>query len=316
MRNSALDIARYLAAAAVVWLHACQSESLAFTAQFTRFAVPFFAVAAGFGLSSSLQRADGSFLAYLKKRFLRLYVPFVAWSLIYVSFKLVKQRLVPEQESLLPGWEILWHGGAYHLWFLSFLLLASLAAFPLLKSIDPSITTLVAVVVFLASLMAVEVLPVDDGSGSYAALAGQAFPAFLMGICLELLWRSRRSSEASRLLTASSVLFFGLATAPLIIYGRNPYFEDVAGIALFAATLSCPRFCNLDADRWKILGQLAFGVYLSHLLWIKIGESLARKLDLPSTSLVDIGLFASALLLATATAYGLAKYRMTRWLVA
>ena len=55
---------------------------------------------------------------------------------MYLAFKLVKKTLAPEQPNDFGGWEMLIWGGAYHLWFLPFMLLVSLAVFPAVRLVS------------------------------------------------------------------------------------------------------------------------------------------------------------------------------------
>src|SRR5688572_165502 len=84
-RIPALDFVRFLAAVAIVWLHAPELPVLERTGDpFTRWAVPFFTAVATFLLIRALLRDPRrSFPAYITSRALRLYVPFLAWSVVY-----------------------------------------------------------------------------------------------------------------------------------------------------------------------------------------------------------------------------------------
>ena len=62
-------------------------------------------------------------------RLLRIYVPFLAWSGVYLAFKAVKVRLLPRPAERFPGIEVLWLGSFFHLWFMPFILATTLAVF-------------------------------------------------------------------------------------------------------------------------------------------------------------------------------------------
>jgi len=85
------------------------------------------------GISGVWRKPERTFAAYGRSRFLRIYVPFLVWSALYLGFKVVKSRFLPDQPNDYPGIEILWTGSFYHLWFMPFILMVSLAAFVVAK---------------------------------------------------------------------------------------------------------------------------------------------------------------------------------------
>src|SRR5687768_10986841 len=83
-RNPALDAARVIAALGLVWVHTTQSSLVRFHV-LGRFGTSFFIAAAIFFLFHKLGSSERpSYGAYALKRFRRLYIPFAAWSLIYL----------------------------------------------------------------------------------------------------------------------------------------------------------------------------------------------------------------------------------------
>ena len=103
----------------------------------TRFAVPFFVAACVFLVFQGVRRKpQRAFLEYARSRFVRIYLPFLAWSAVYLAFKAIKSVSLPEQPNQYPsGLHVLWAGGFYHLWFMPFILVVSLAAFALAKAV-------------------------------------------------------------------------------------------------------------------------------------------------------------------------------------
>src|ERR1043165_5782748 len=123
-RLASFDAARLVAAYCIVWLHSLRSAELAPWNILGRFAVPFFAAAAVFFVIESVRHQPGrTFAEYARNRFRRIYVPFLAWSGIYLVFKLIKSLLVPDQPNDFPGIEALWTGTFFHLWFMPFVLI-------------------------------------------------------------------------------------------------------------------------------------------------------------------------------------------------
>jgi peptidoglycan/LPS O-acetylase OafA/YrhL len=88
--------------------------------------------------------------------------------------------------------------------------------------------------------------------------------------------------------------------------------------ALNSPRLSLPQLGHPVSNPVVLLSRLAplaYGVYLAHLLFIKVGESLADRLQLPICPVADITLFLVAAIGSTCLAWGFARCRSTRWLL-
>src|SRR5262245_42133733 len=93
-----LDFSRLFAAYSIVWLHALRSPQLGSWTILGRFAVPFFTASAVFFVIDGLRRhPDRTLREYTVNRFLRIYFPFLAWSLIYLVFKATKKIVLPDE---------------------------------------------------------------------------------------------------------------------------------------------------------------------------------------------------------------------------
>src|SRR3954454_20749864 len=128
-RNEVLDAVRFFAAAAVVYVHSVESPGLVSWVNLFRFAVPFYLFASMYyqGLSFR-RRPDRPLGAYCVSRFRRLYGPFVAWSVIYFVARDIKRVTMIGYPPLPLSVSLLWTGAEYHLWFLPFLVVASIAS--------------------------------------------------------------------------------------------------------------------------------------------------------------------------------------------
>src|SRR4051812_37082838 len=83
-RNEVIDVVRLVAAASVVFVHASKTAALVPLCHSLRFAVPFFLFASLYYQSLSLRRNPERPLGEsILRRVKRLYLPFLAWSLIY-----------------------------------------------------------------------------------------------------------------------------------------------------------------------------------------------------------------------------------------
>ncbi len=314
-RSTGLDIARFLGAAAIVWIHTPRSEMLLPTTVLGRFAVPLFTCAAMFFVFDKAASCGLNFWRdYSLSRARRIYLPFLAWSAVYLLFKGAKRFVAPEQDNDFAGIDILWKGGAFHLWFLPFILACSVIAYPLcaIGSKGPSRRNVLALASLALGFAIASVpwttLPTTDDALIFMWLA---LPAACWGVTLAAVLR--RDEKPSRdTFRAASLLFVGLM-AMLIGFGRDPLIENLAGVAGFVAAWNwspTPRW-----ERFASLGGVAMGMYCSHLLFIKIAESIMAKLQWPITPAADVTVMLFATLGCIFTAWWLSKRRATRWLV-
>ncbi|MEI8197057.1 MAG: acyltransferase [Phycisphaerae bacterium] len=136
MRWEEMDAARLIAAVGIIWLHTMPiNPKWGFLADFGRFAVPFFVLTAivltGEGLR---QKPNRSYTSYLHARFMRIYVPFLFATILYVILRDAKHFLRPASTELVAlGPWLLITGSAHHLWFLPFILVVSVLVFPVLR---------------------------------------------------------------------------------------------------------------------------------------------------------------------------------------
>ncbi len=319
-RRVAFDLGRLLAAYAIVWLHTPRSETLIETTSLVRFAVPFFVFAAVFFVFDSLRRhPERNFAQYFRSRLVRIYVPFLAWSGVYLLFKAAKSLLLPEQPNDFPGIELLWIGSFYHLWFMPFILAVSLAAFLVAKTVlarqRPG--SIVAILSFIAAgLLALLPLPMmpSEAARDYQFLVFNATPAVLMGIGLAILSGPAAKLFERRGATVLGLLLFLGTTAAIFCLGRARLLETLAGLGFMLVSLA--SFQAPWVERFAKLGRLAYGIFLSHLLFIKVAEAVASKLNIPSGCELDLGIFFFAAVGSTLLAWTLSQSSTTKWLVA
>ena len=321
-RRVAFDLARLFAAYAIIWIHTPRSEALAWTTFLSRFAVPFFVFATIFFVFESLRRnPDKNFGQYSVGRILRIYVPFMAWNVVYLLFKGAKSILLPDQPNEYPGIELLWTGSFYHLWFMPFILMVSLVAFlvakmtlPLKRAGGGVVTAL-----FLGMAIVLSLVPLSTGASEYAMLIFNATPAVLMGISLAIFYGLTASGKKDHLLehrvvTVLGLLLFVGATATLFYTGHNRLLETLAGLGFMLMALAPLQAAW--AARLAKLGGLAYGIYLSHLLLIKVVEAVASKAKIPICWELDLVTFIFAAVGSTLLAWLLSRWKVTKWLVA
>ena len=275
------DAARLLAAYSIVWLHTPRSEGLAHWSLLGRFAVPFFSAAAVFFVVDGLRRnPDRSLREYTANRLRRIYVPFLAWSAIYLVFKWIKEIAAPEQANVFPGIEALWTGTFFHLWFMPFVLVATLATFVVARRIigNRAREMKACVALGLAGLAIAVVQPpsIVAADTGFLLLAWQTLPAVCWGIAVAMVYGnglqrisssaivrasnkmisekgtvpfcsadSAKSGQSSIIMLDAvsrfSAAAFIIAMGLLCAVGRNTLLENVAGMLLLVAALARGR---------------------------------------------------------------------------
>ncbi len=329
-RNPYLDVAKLAGALAVIWIHTVRSPELAVTTNAARFAVPFFAAAAGYALLVSSRSLQLSWAQFGRSRLERLYLPFLVWSAVYMLFKVLKRVALPDQECDLPGWEFWIVGGAYHLWFIPFLLIASLILFPIARisrNWNIETQTHVAWLAFGIGVVIAAWGPQDDGEGRFVVLFLQTLPGMLWGCTLG--WLYRIDARLSFPLFPLMALFL-IALALQVGMGRSSLLESSLGLLLLlivrfqrndnsrtAVAVEPPK--NSEQRQWlqtaAECGQVAMGVYFVHLLILKIGEAVAAKARWSVSPATDFVIFLVVCALSLLLSSLLASWSVTRRLV-
>ena len=328
-RLPGLDPMRVVAAYAVIWIHTPQSEELRASVAFGRAAVPFFLGTSVLLLLRSLANqlstrspddvhSNVRFAPFVRGRCQRLLLPFAAWSAIYLALKVVKKWLAPHQPNDFPGSEALIVGTAYHLWFLPYLFAVSLLCFLAGRAaLHSGRTTLSATLAFGLGVACVATpCPYALYLPEAVTFMWLATPGVLWAYALAILYvqtpRTRFQAFEDWISVGAAILMI-VATALLWHVGRDATLEAIAGIAMVVIAVAT------KPSRWfqrlGVLAPISFGIYLSHLLVLKISESVAHRLDWSVTPARDYALFTLAAFGSTSIAYGLSKLRRTRWLV-
>jgi surface polysaccharide O-acyltransferase-like enzyme len=189
---ASMDAARLLAVVGVIWIHAAidvfpplgKESGLA-----GRFAVPFFTQAAVFFAFIGIHRCpERRFGGYLVSRFARIYLPFMVWTIIYLSLKILESVALGKPLGVDWSLSLLWKGGAYHLWFLPFILAATLAVFPVARMSGRGRSLRLAAGFW--TLLGISVaLPLGFlNEASDLAIAWKALPSVFWGIALGCLY--------------------------------------------------------------------------------------------------------------------------------
>lgn len=289
--RSSVDLLRFLAAFGIVWAH-----MLAPLATLGHSALALFLVLTGFLTVQSLDRSGKGFSLLGRAR--RILTPWIAFC---VFFKALEMAMAPDPWAVLgltdPWWLLI--GPTIHLWFLPFLLLVSPLALLVARMVrdrrDVAIGSMIATVLSL-ELLTLHVysdLPVPLPQWTFA------IPPFLYGLLL---------AKAHRLRCVWMPLGF-IALVSVVVFAVTG--EDWPLQYLLAALLFEGFWrLRIGGRLLPALGQLAFGIYLIHPLFILVVfKFLGPDVDRALGALVAFALSATA---AFATQQALGRWRRPR----
>jgi peptidoglycan/LPS O-acetylase OafA/YrhL len=327
-RMVTLDAAKYLAALGVIWIHVCQTPETSQWSTLGRFAVPFFAAAAGYLLVGSLSKPTPIAPSkFLQSRITRLYAPFACWSLLYVVAGQAKAILIPDQTASPLTWDLFYVGGAYHLWFIPYLIAASSVGYFVCSMVgnNPDRRIVAAGCAYLAGLTCaalLDQLPIVDAPLHYMAMTT---PGFLWGASLGWVGISKPGDQGVKTKEYGPLVWLPLATMGfsfivLAAVSRSTVLENASGTALlvaalFASTRLATRQASTTLTTLGKLGQVSLGIYFSHLLVVKLGEVILQRTAIAETWTSVILLMLLATIVATIFSLLAARFKATRWLV-
>lgn len=331
-----VDCVRFIAALWIVWVHTVQAPILRTTIptiEIGRFGTRLFSILAAYFLVRHVMAkpAEG-WPHFAWGRFRRIYLPFLAWSLIYLAVRPVNRLLTGNETSLSEfKWEFLWIGTTYHLWFLPHVLAAGLLAYPLARwALQTERRQTVAGAVFVLGWV-IAFIPVPDAldpitkRGSFFAMLLYITPSFLWGIGMGL-WRAHRvgpwvGRREARLLVFLLIacLVVSLAFPPESTVERGHRLYDglifrIRLLALGLAALAFARWHGPAAEFMARFGRLSMGVYLCHILFVEGLHSFSRAYHIPASPLTDAATFLISVPLSFLTSWLLIRSPRTAWL--
>ncbi|HET6351092.1 MAG TPA: acyltransferase [Coriobacteriia bacterium] len=319
-RNLALDGLKYFAACSIVLHHVAARTGTPlgnFLVSAMVWALVFFFAVAGY-----LHGATGTRgAAWLKKRFVRLAIPYAFFSLVYLFIQ--QPAALARGNLVLPNiYRLVFFSGAHGImWTLPVLFYCAVAAevgarTPLWRRI-----LLVVCVVLLCALdwsPRLQALTTTFGIQNFW-YAPRWFAAYLAGMEFRAAGRMKRPPVPIQLLVPLSILGAGA----LRIYGAvlPPWLATSASTLMWATTVgvllwgAAAEFSWWGADKLAWGGNFLIGIYLTHVIWLDLFQS-----KVPLTAMPDAAWIASAWLfcfvMATAATIALRSNRFTRMLVA
>lgn len=253
-------------------------------------------------------------------RVLRLYVPFLLWSGIYLAARGVNFVLFGKETMLrfTPG--LFYWGTTYHLWFLPYLLIATLLSLPVLVYAVSTVERRVQfAIVFAGMAIMLLFMPTPDWvvpNGEPIAVVSQLYvrgPGFLIGLALGLWVAAGVKPRVSLPIALVAMVITAVAIVLVMTTEVNDrIFIRIAATAAFVVAMGPWR--GPIAERLGKLGQLGFGVYLSHVLFTEAAYSALNFTHVPLSLLTDLGVWVFTAVASFTFVWWSRKSKYFQWL--
>ncbi len=319
-RLALLDAMRVVAAIGIIWVHAAQSAAGKQLNPIGTFGVPFYTYLAVLFMARGLTRTDQqrSLGVYILSRLYRVYLPFLFWSAIYLALQETKGFL---ETHHLPNlhWHVLYYGGHEHLWFLPYLLVVTVVGAILVCLLHdrPRARRTVSIVLVLLGVAScfwkqpawIEAR-IDDVE--FWRYAFRAMPTVFFSIALALETASRGTLPRSTPQVATGGLFLVLLALMLqVSEGPLKALRTCAGFGVLLIAL-----LPIHAPFWERVGRLgrySYGIYLSHLLFIRIVVLWMHRYEVRPSLTLDVLTFVFAFVSASVLSVLMSQSKYTRW---
>lgn len=300
---TSVDLMRFIAAACVIYLHTVSGYALEYTGGFTRFAVPFFSASATyFAVFSACSTKRTPLTTYARSRVVRIYVPFALWSLIYFASRAVASCFLNTNSPSI-GIEVLYTGPSHHLWFLPYIVTATLAAF-ILARVMHSLGSLdvAGIVMFMVGGIATLTEPdINSVLGYTASLSYKTLASACWGFALAAVVQSGRFVCGGPQVR-SAVAVAGFLSLIILAHfdSTSLLYPNLCGWFALAMALAVPL---KPSKAIILLGSYAYGIYLTHILYVEGLQDLVAALQIDPVSWMSLIVFILSILLSTLTCY-------------
>jgi peptidoglycan/LPS O-acetylase OafA/YrhL len=323
-RAESIDVIRLVAAAGIVFIHAAKTEPLISIGHAFRFAVPFYLFASLYFQSQSLRKNPNRTLGgYILSRFRRLYLPFLAWSVVY----LIARDIVRVKVKHLPPVELeaglLWKGVEYHLWFLPFLLMASIVLAVLywafLRQSRAWRWPLIIVAVAAGVVFAVAPMPAWDEVFPSPAYAYVQWWRSAPATCWALAFAWFMTMGATIYSVPALIGWGGVALALFCSIKQAVQHEiqliprALSGFGcIVAALMPWPK--NRAVSLLAHFGRYSYGIYLCHVLVVEVVRIIESRCHFVPSVTTDLATFILGFSGSLALVCALGRSRYSAWL--
>jgi len=325
------DTLRLIALFAVVWIHGSDTNPLAGRLRDlgADAAVPAFLLMAAYLMMASLSKSPAPpFGDFMRRRWTRLGLPYLAWTVLYLLFRLAKHTFAVKQ-PLVVDWvpTVFCGAAAYHLWFIPALLYLTALFFPLFRAARdragpwaPIVALLLAAAMLGAFLVVEARHAITPGVSGFLLLRLLGYGACMpLGAAIWLAEHGPRQWLRPRTGPGVPLLAVGMWAAAVAVR-PFPHVEllyvTLLALGAFLLALAWPR-TEQPVPRWLAeTSALTFGIYLVHGMCVEGLQVVAGMAHVSITGFpATLGIIVASYGLSLLGAAGLSRVPACRWLV-
>jgi peptidoglycan/LPS O-acetylase OafA/YrhL len=321
-RIQTIDAARLIAVMGIVFIHSIETPQLLQLDYIGTFGVPFYLFASLYFQARSFRKNPNRRLdKYIESRAMRLYVPFLGWSLIYLLARDLKHSVFTNLPPLpIEVWR-LWVGTATHLWFLPMLMIVTIFIGVLSRfcSQYPRVRwTIIVISALVGTVLAIVPRPdwlnhVTNAEGAFYYNCWKTLPSVFLGLALAwwMAWQPRE------LLINPAIGFAGFLMTVMMVgnqifSGYSRVDRTLSGLGWLIAALADWRGAWVG---WLArVGKHAYGIYLSHILFVEGFQAVMHHRGYGASVALDLTTAAFSFLGAVVTTLLIARTPGLRWL--
>jgi peptidoglycan/LPS O-acetylase OafA/YrhL len=272
-------------------------------------------------MARGLAKDPGKTVAgYIVSRFFRVYIPFLFWSAVYVLLAEMKSIAVAHTFHL-PPWTTLYAGGHMHLWFLPFLMVVTIIGACLVRGLQSRPWARKIVIGLLVACGAGLMMMPEPAWVSTRELAGdmefwrfafRAAPTSCLALALALCTAiNGRLPRTTPILAAGGAF---LLISALLTEGALDASKILRALAGFGCLLVALLPVGMPLiERIGRYGRYSYGVYLSHVVFLRLVVLWIEHHHVAPSLLVDVLSFAFAFTAALGLSVLLGQSKYTRW---
>ncbi len=306
----------------IVFIHSIETPQLLQLDYIGTFGVPFYLFASLYFQARSFRKNPHRRLdTYIQSRAMRLYLPFLAWSLIYLVARNLKHSVFTHLPPLQIELWRLWVGTTNHLWFLPMLMIVTIFTGILSRFFSPYPRLRWSIIVLSAlmgTVLAIVPRPdwlnhVANAEGAFYYNCWKTLPSIFLGLSLAwwMAWQPRE------LLINPAIGFAGVLMTVMMIgnqifSGYSRVDRTLSGLGWLIAALADWRGAWV---RWLArYGKHAYGIYLSHVLFIEGFQAVMHHRGYGSSVALDLATAGVSFVGAVLTTLLIARTPGLRWL--
>jgi fucose 4-O-acetylase-like acetyltransferase len=308
----------------VVWFHTIEDPALRDSGVLGRFSVAFYTIMAVlFAFEHAERNPTRGALSFAWGRVRRLYLPFLAWTALSLPVLFLVRPWDPGMPIPALDVNLLVSGATLPLWFIPFVVMATIVSFPLAKWAGKTRERELALLVASAAIaIGLDAAPFDAAPtvdlpvlGKAIELSWNRWSALWWGVALALAYRRWIKDSAWR----SYVGLAGVSGTIVLVgmmweFGPNPALKVLCGLCFSLLTLA-PWRGPLVAFLGRY-GRLSFGVYFAHMTVILVLRAAANHAGVSGCPERDLAIFLSTIFVCGVTLGALERFKPLKWMIA